>query len=197
MGVRFPPGVPRRAAVASMPPRWHRTVQRCRMRICGHCRELRPDEDYGVRDRRTGRRHTICIVCRRAYWNAYAQRHRVRYNAAKRRRAALVRARNRAILDERLARHPCVDCGITDPLVLEFDHVRGLKVRDVTTMAHEAAREDRLRAEIAKCEVRCANCHRRRTALCRGPRDLTGQGFHRNSAYWWHSAGHGDCSSVG
>jgi hypothetical protein len=56
-----------------------------------------------------------------------------------------------------------VDCGESDPIVLEFDHIRGKKVGDVSTLAGQAFSWHKLSAEIAKCEVRCANCHRRRT----------------------------------
>jgi hypothetical protein len=52
----------------------------------------------------------------------------------------------------------CVDCGTTDIRVLEFDHVRGVKVAAISNMMRDAS-FDRLKAEIAKCEVRCANCH--------------------------------------
>lgn len=57
--------------------------------------------------------------------------------------------------------HPCVDCGEADPEVLDFDHVRGEKLVDV---CHARRRKlSVLWAEIQKCEVVCANCHRRRT----------------------------------
>jgi hypothetical protein len=48
--------------------------------------------------------------------------------------------------------------------VLEFDHHdRATKREDVSRlMAYSSWR--RIEAEIAKCDVRCANCHRRRTA---------------------------------
>lgn len=63
-----------------------------------------------------------------------------------------------------LASHPCVDCGEVDPVVLEFDHVRGEKIEGIGKMISQAVTLAKLEAEIAKCEVRCANCHRRRTA---------------------------------
>lgn len=93
---------------------------------------------------------------------------------------AAARAADRAFLIEHLRTHPCVDCGEADIDVLEFDHVRGGKVANVSTLLGQPRR---LRLEVAKCDVRCANCHRRKTArendwwICRAvqrPREQQG-----------------------
>lgn len=63
-----------------------------------------------------------------------------------------------------LQSHPCLDCGETDIVVLEFDHVRGEKKRTISLMVAEGYTIKSIQAEIEKCEVACANCHRRRTA---------------------------------
>ena len=57
----------------------------------------------------------------------------------------------------------CVDCGELDVCVLEFDHV-GEKTGTVMQLARQEVGLARLSAEIQRCEVRCVNCHRRRTA---------------------------------
>jgi hypothetical protein len=88
---------------------------------------------------------------------------RERYIAdAVRRRTALA-ADRATYLIEFFASHPCVDCGESDPVVLEFDHLedksfniaKGLRDRSWAALVDE----------IAKCDVVCANCHRRRTAV--------------------------------
>jgi hypothetical protein len=59
-----------------------------------------------------------------------------------------------------------VDCGEDDIVVLQFDH-QGDKTANVArlmTMASITA----IAAEIAKCQVVCANCHTRRTAATFG-----------------------------
>jgi hypothetical protein len=66
-----------------------------------------------------------------------------------------------------LLAHPCVDCGESDPLVLEFDHREDKRAQIVDLMRNHAQWSDVLK-EIEKCDVRCANCHRRRTAKVRG-----------------------------
>ncbi len=56
---------------------------------------------------------------------------------------------------------PCRDCGVSYPYyVMDLDHVRGDKL---FPLSYRGAGEQRLLAEIAKCDVVCANCHRART----------------------------------
>jgi hypothetical protein len=62
----------------------------------------------------------------------------------------------------------CVDCPERDVVVLQFDHVRGEKIGNIAHMMRNGVRWDRFVAEIAKCEVVCANCHCRRTAARAG-----------------------------
>lgn len=61
-----------------------------------------------------------------------------------------------------LKEHPCVDCGETDPVVLEFDHVRD-KIQVISKLMKNGNCIETINKEIEKCEVRCANCHIRKT----------------------------------
>ena len=136
---------------------------------CSRCKTEKPDEEFAWRRRRRGQKDTYCRPCRAEY----KQEH---YRANKQRYIAAARQRNKALLEERthflvdfLREHPCVDCGESDPVVLEFDHLRDKKF-GISNGIRNNNWQDVL-DEIAKCEVVCANCHRRRTAK-RG-------GFHR------------------
>ncbi len=66
---------------------------------------------------------------------------------------------------------PCADCGVEyPPYVMDFDHRDpATKSFSTGTDMHGVSRE-RLLAEVAKCDVVCANCHRERT---HGPKRLT------------------------
>lgn len=62
-----------------------------------------------------------------------------------------------------LQTHPCVDCGEKDPVVLDFDHKNpDEKVDSISHLRHGRATWEDIWAEIQKCEVRCANCHRKK-----------------------------------
>lgn len=77
---------------------------------------------------------------------------------------ARARLRCRLWLKEYLRTHPCVDCGMADIRVLEFDHRDpSKKVANVGRMSRNGSSLAAVMREVEKCDVRCANCHRLRT----------------------------------
>ena len=67
-----------------------------------------------------------------------------------------------------MRKNGCVDCGESDPVVLEFDHVVGEKLYNVANIVGTCLSLKTVKEELAKCAVRCANCHRRKTAKEQG-----------------------------
>lgn len=81
------------------------------------------------------------------------------YRAKKIRVAQERRARNRAIADEFKMERGCSRCGYREhPVALDLHHVDG--ERKEFSVSGQIASLKRLREELAKCEVLCANCHR-------------------------------------
>jgi hypothetical protein len=75
------------------------------------------------------------------------------------------RLRIRLKVIEYLKCNPCVDCGESDPIVLQFDHVEAeTKILSISEMLSRDMAWKAIWEEIEKCVVRCANCHQRRTA---------------------------------
>jgi 5-methylcytosine-specific restriction endonuclease McrA len=129
---------------------------------CSRCGKLRPLEEFVWRRKAAGKRGPYCRRCRAAYAQAHYAANRQLYIDRARRRKQIVGEQRVACLIEFLSSHPCVDCGETDPLVLEFDHIA-----DKAFTIGEGLRDrnwESVLAEIAKCDVVCSNCHRRRTA---------------------------------
>ena len=78
----------------------------------------------------------------------------------------MVRTKQAYVMDY-LMMHSCADCGESDPIVLEFDHQRD-KQYNIAKLITNNCSLKRLVLEIDKCQVRCANCHRRKTAGTHG-----------------------------
>ena len=137
------------------------------IRRCSRCGRSRPVSDFNAS--KTFGQQFYCRDCQRACYHDHQEQHVANVLVNTKR----YHARNIQIVHEHLLAHPCVDCGESDPLVLEFDHVSG-KDRAVSRLV-QSARPERLMAEIAKCEIRCVNCHMRRTAAQFGWRKSRGQ----------------------
>lgn len=74
----------------------------------------------------------------------------------------IARERIKAYIRDYLKANPCVDCGEANTIVLEFDHIRD-KDFNISDATRKGVSMKKLKDEIAKCEVRCANCHRKKT----------------------------------
>ena len=108
-------------------------------------------------------RDTYCRPCRSAYHRQHYLKNKQRYIENNRKRVSRVMQERYEYLLLYFQTHPCVECGEKDPVVLEFDHL-GDKSFDVARGIRDKNWNEVL-AEMEKCEVVCANCHRRRTAL--------------------------------
>ena len=125
---------------------------------CSKCQDEQPRSAFSKQTRVKDGLQPRCKCCVKE-WHAT---NRKMHNAQIHRRSDRIRAEHMEQLYLYLLAHPCVDCGETDPVVLEFDHLRD-KVEEVSTLIHQALSWKRIQAEIDKCEVVCACCHRRRT----------------------------------
>jgi hypothetical protein len=100
--------------------------------------------------------------------NAYERERYAASQGAYKERSVARQKENRKVLRQFvwdfLKEHPCIDCGETDPIVLEFDHLSDKKWSIADVASHNVSQK-KLNEEIAKCEVRCANCHRKKTAI--------------------------------
>jgi hypothetical protein len=135
-------------------------------RRCGRCGQSKPLAEFAWRRRARGQRDNYCRSCRAEYKQEHYAANRTRYIAASLRRNRALARERAAYLIELFADHPCIDCGESDPLVLEFDHL-GNKSFGISKGLRDHSWQAVL-DEIDKCDVVCANCHRRRTALRAG-----------------------------
>lgn len=144
--------------------------------MCGETKEL---HDFKNRkDSRDGRRGECreCSNKRKKSWRSkYTEKHGVPpFQESARRyqqehledraklKAARVLKNKVLVLQAKYA--PCTDCGNRfHPVCMDFDHVRGEKISSISRLMNQGESSDKLLAEISKCELVCANCHRLRT----------------------------------
>jgi hypothetical protein len=129
------------------------------VKLCGKCRSWKSLADFSRRSGECDGRQLWCKGCAADYYQA----NRAKIYPGIKERTKRVTQEIREHIWNYLITHPCVDCGESDPLVLDFDHVRGVKSHNVSEVARRGSLKKAIE-EIAKCESRCANCHRRKTA---------------------------------
>jgi len=125
---------------------------------------------YRTRKGELRRRH-VCWDCRGKYQEENAEKqkaYRKEYNrknkTRKGERDAFMKSIGKEYVDS-LKDAPCTDCGHKwPPVAMDFDHVRGEKIRSVSGLVSGGYKIKLIEEEIAKCELVCACCHRIRTA---------------------------------
>jgi len=129
-------------------------------KTCGTCRQSKPLAEFNRKASRADGLQEVCRACNRESSRRYYAENRSKHVRVIVERTARRRIEAKAFLAAYLREHPCVDCGVADLRVLDFDHRPGSdKRKDVMRMVNEGFSIAVLTAEIAKCDVRCRNCH--------------------------------------
>lgn len=126
-------------------------------KVCCKCRETKDITSFHQAKTRKDGLHPVCKLCRKIEHAEYYIRNKKRVIL----RTQKSRQRTNKIVLEYLQTHPCIDCGEKDIRCLDFDHVRGTKEACIAELRGAATKT--IIDEISKCEVRCANCHRKKT----------------------------------
>ena len=74
-----------------------------------------------------------------------------------------VKVKSLCKLIDYIAINPCTVCGEKDWLKMQFHHWNG-KHKTISYMVKNGYSWDKIKAEIAKCKVCCANCHQAKHA---------------------------------
>ena len=132
---------------------------------CIECLLCKPMEEFAWRSKAKGTKHKKCKDCQKSYFSSHYEKNKDYYKEKVNSNRPALKDKNRKFIREYLKNNPCVDCGISDVRVLQFDH-KELKINDPNRRGFGELMTSRpkLIAEIAKCDVRCANCHMIRTA---------------------------------
>lgn len=136
------------------------------MKICSRCKKEKQLECFNFKNKAIGTRQSLCIDCNKAYNKEHYKANRQSYKDKV--RAYRIEFGNKPTEKELFVYNykcnsSCIDCGESDPVVLTFDH-RDPKVKNFTISMAKGKTLEEIRLEIEKCDIRCFNCHARRTA---------------------------------
>lgn len=132
-------------------------------KLCAKCNNIKSRGEFNRNKwKKDGLQH-YCRECHRDSVVTSQRNHRAAFLKRLQRHNERKRNENRRLIFDYLKAHPCVDCGESDVTVLDFDHQRDKKA-SISQLIMSNATWEHITQEIAKCEIRCANCHRKKTA---------------------------------
>lgn len=128
------------------------------MKICTKCKIEKSLDDFG---KKYDKKQSHCKECGKIYVrNHYSKNKEYYYEKNKKRKIELQKW-----VFEFLKTKSCCECGESETIMLDFDH-RNPKNKSFSISKGILNRKSlkTLQKEIAKCDIRCVKCHRRRTA---------------------------------
>lgn len=131
-------------------------------KICTKCGNDLPLKLFPIINKKTGKISSMCITCKRQYERDYWGRVKLDKRIIKNKLSKNNRIKKRKYIIELLKNSKCVDCGIDDWRVLEFDH-RNRKTKKFNIADSVSFSIEKIQKEIDKCDIVCANCHNIRT----------------------------------
>jgi hypothetical protein len=138
------------------------------MKRCATCKQYKDESEFNWRWKSLGILQPSCRNCQKEHRRTWYESHKDQHLENVYERKKKVIQDSKEYVWNFLSTHPCVDCGESDPMVLEFDHISGSKKSNISVMAGQGYSLTAIQREIEKCVVRCANCHRRKTSKERG-----------------------------
>lgn len=134
---------------------------------CSKCQKSKPLSEFAKNKSKKDGLSVNCRECKSAYNKAHYSGNKGYYvEKAERNKAPLIEAAQKIINEAKSV--PCTDCHRSyPPYVMDFDHLdpneKEFNISAIRSNVYSIKGLTRLKAEIAKCEVVCANCHRERT----------------------------------
>jgi len=131
-------------------------------KVCVTCKIEKEISSFNKKSSTKDGLQNVCIDCAAASSRKHYQNNKEKVKLKSKIRNAKMLILAKKIIVSYL-KAGCIDCGEKDPVVLDFDHFKDKKYNIANLMKRSGSLLV-LEDEIKKCEVRCANCHRRKTA---------------------------------
>ena len=131
------------------------------MKICNKCGIEKSDEEFSWRYRGIERLMS-CKACHNEYARQWYRKNKPKQMVSVKRNNKKYIRRNKVAFYKWLSEQECAICGEDDMTVFEMHHRDPSKKEiGITVMLQRVFSIERLFKEIKKCDVLCANCHKR------------------------------------
>lgn len=133
-------------------------------KLCKDCKLNKPIEEFNIVHKHNNCRRSACKSC-------YSIRQRKgRIRSGKQEPTRKQRSNQRVIVKQKvydyLKQNPCIICNEKEVACLQFDHRDSLNKKfHISNAACNGISWDKIVEEIEKCDVLCANCHAKKTAI--------------------------------
>lgn len=115
---------------------------------------------FSLKNKKTGTRNSWCKTCNKEYNKQHYKQNKIKYLE----KSKTYEKNNRKFIYDYLKNNPCEKCGENRIAALQFDHI---EISNKSFTIGNAGRKtgiNKLKKEIAKCRILCANCHAIHTA---------------------------------
>ena len=128
------------------------------LKKCTKCQRELPLDNFRWKNKSEGKKHSQCKECQKAQEKQH-------YRESLERRESVRATTNsqkitNMILVEEARSQGCKKCGEKRSYVLDFHHRNGEEKVETINHMIKSASSKTLQAELEKCDVLCANCHR-------------------------------------
>lgn len=133
------------------------------MKACSKCKEIKDNSEFGKRG--TGLQ-PYCKLCNKLQRKLNYENNRERDKQYTRTNRWRIRAAALKFVMQYVSdRGGCSKCGETDFRCIDFNHLdQAQKKYNISDMIAGGYSTDSITQELDKCEILCANCHRKFTA---------------------------------
>ena len=127
------------------------------MKICSKCKESKELEDFNLHKTKKDGHQDYCRTCDNERKRYYYKNNVIKFLGYNKKSIS----RNREFVLNYKKTHNCVDCGMSDYRCMDFHHLDpNMKLANISDIKMFSNSMKKLKEEIDKCVILCANCHR-------------------------------------
>lgn len=126
------------------------------MKVCPKCDIEKELTEFSLNRSKKDGHSSICKCCHRLIRKKHYDKNKTTEKA----RTVANKLRIKGLVEEYKSRLSCIVCGENHPAVLQFHHLNpDEKDFDISQATHNGVSFEKIKSEIDKCVVLCANCH--------------------------------------